>query len=136
MTLAELIAALEQATGPDRAVDFWCWWWGKASHDGTQPDRDYIAANIRRNDAPRYTASIDAALTLVPRMIAPTTPAKQWPATVDLRRHDDGRGWAAVRATDATPDGADDELFAEANANTPALALCIAALKAREARDG
>lgn len=60
-----LIGKLEQATGPDRELDLECWWWGKANHDGTQPmDPQYKAANLRMNDAPRYTASLDSALTL------------------------------------------------------------------------
>ena len=80
---------------------------------------------------PRYTASLDAALTLVPDIEAPMSPAGRWPATVDIRRQDNGTGWVSIRATDATPDEADDELCVEAGGATPAIALCIAALKAR-----
>ena len=116
MTREELIAALEKATGADRVLDFWCWWWGKATHDGKAPDSDYVAANIRSNDAPRYTASIDAALTLVPEGLGwgiPYGPCKEYSGTRE-------RIWWEAEVGPAT-----------AEAFTPALALCIAALKAR-----
>jgi hypothetical protein len=113
-TLADLIARLEAATGPSRELDFWCWWWGKAVHDGQPPDADYAAANIRRADAPLYTASIDAALTLV-------LDDACW--TISVPRQPDMSGrryWASLRSN-----------HPGARGSTPAIALCIAALKAR-----
>lgn len=63
--LGTLIERLEKATGPDRELDLECWWWGKARHDGTRPmDPQYKADNLRMDDAPPYTSSIDAAITL------------------------------------------------------------------------
>jgi hypothetical protein len=107
MTREELIAALEAATGPSRELDaaifshLYGWSYplvGAAVHD------------FRENGA-AYTASIDAALTLVPdgceAVIWTAGGADVFPATPGLR------------AYDAT------------HAATPAIALCIAALRAR-----
>lgn len=110
MTLDELIARLEAATGPSRELDFWCWWWGKASHDGELPDADYVTANIKSDPGPRYTASIDAALTLVP----------------------EGWEWCAYGAGGADvwwPEGLHAQKMTYAA--SPAVALCIAAIRAR-----
>ena len=63
MTLIDKLSAL---TGPDREVDLDLWWECKANRGSAQqpmPD-DYRKSNLRMNDAPRYTASIDAAMTL------------------------------------------------------------------------
>ncbi len=101
MTRAELIAALETATGPsyalDEAISIW-----RYTEAGEQPP-----ANSRP-----YTASIDAALALVPAaydaIIHTAGGADVWRPNVGLR---------------------------DANmcyAPTPAIALCIAALKAQE----
>ena len=65
----ELLAGrCEQAFGADRELDLDCWWWGKANGVSTKQPmlEDYRQSNLRMNDAPRYTSSIDAALTLVP----------------------------------------------------------------------
>jgi hypothetical protein len=117
-----IIAKLQKATGPDRELDneiaalvllpatgvlaLWC-----------RPDGGYIGA------APRFTASIDAALTFVPKVCA-------WRLTLQT----DGTYYAiisrigivaaAVRMTD---------IYVEANGCiNPAIAICICALKARE----
>lgn len=93
MTLPELIAALERAEGPSRALD--------DAIEMLRPDH-------MREHHRRYTASIDAALSLVPE-------GHEWVL--------DSQGLAAIlfanRASHA------------AHAKTPAIALCIAALKAR-----
>jgi hypothetical protein len=108
--MQDLIERLEKATGPDREIDH--------EIDALVGEAEDFPAN-----EPRYTASIDAALTLVPEGL-----------TVDMRRCDDGAtAYATVRASDMTPDDPGDELFVEASMPTLAIALCIAALKARTA---
>lgn len=72
---------------------------------------------VARNDCPHFTASIDAALTLVPKgwswLIRPSDFQDNWIAEV-WRGDDDGRG---------------------SRATTPALAICIAALRAKGTDD-
>lgn len=111
-TVEELIARLEKATGPDRESDLECWWYGKANNDGQPMDADYRKANLTMDDAPRYTSSIDAALTLL---------------------GDDSWEWnLAWNSGFAFAEVGDPLLYLEGEAKTPALALCIAALKARQ----
>ncbi len=108
------IERLEALTGPDREVDLELWWACKANNSSGLPmDPDYKAHNLKMNDAPAYTASIDAALTLVPQ------------------------GWSF--ALFGKREVIDCELFLR-NTNTVVsvhdavsepIALCIAALKAK-----
>jgi len=96
MTLAELIAALERAEGPSRELD-------------DEIDLMALETGWRQErmiyGSPNYTASLDAALTLVP----------------------EGAGFAlmgrAAKVGRETSKGA-----------TTAIALCIAAIRARGAR--
>ena len=62
-SLADRIEALQ---GPDREVDLDIWWERKANRgSANQPmPEDYRQSNLRMNDAPRYTASLDAAMTI------------------------------------------------------------------------
>lgn len=125
MTLSELIAALEAADGPSRQLDAQI----ALSHGwdvvpirekgGRTWDRWYRPHAGKRYPVrlPLYTASIDAALTLVPKGFA-------W----DLRGNRNGDGFARLSA----PDGSSGFIHFAA---TPAHALCIAALKAREAKE-
>lgn len=102
MTQSELIAALEKATGPSRDLD------------------EQIADAFLPSGwlAPRFTASIDAALTLVPDNAF-------WSLSVPKQPDMSGkRYWASLHAGKPGARGA-----------TPAIALCIAALKAMEATD-
>ena len=114
MTKEELIAALEKAEGPSDGTDvliaqhigWWfdqsaCWW-----RDEKNQMTDYAMC-------PKFTSSIDAALTLVPESL-------EW--QVQMIEPLDYSAWVTG--------GLDGELF-EATAPTPAIALCIAALKAR-----
>lgn len=134
MTREELIAALERAEGPSRELDAEIAWkagvfdrYLRGVRNGVQilsvtpahPDGDVFVeigrpeerGRIRYCEIPApFTSSIDAALTLVPAkheaLVYTTGAARVWP--VEGRRNDDlsyGR--------------------------TPAIALCIAALKAR-----
>jgi hypothetical protein len=97
-----LIARLEAATGPDRAIDWAIWQsiWGEYSH----PLDNYAL----------FTQSLDAALTLVPEgwrtdTVYQSLDRRRWTWALRIER---GVGTAG-------------------NAPTPALALVIAALKAR-----
>ncbi|WP_431861491.1 hypothetical protein [Azospirillum sp.] len=122
--VSELIAKLEGATAPNRGLD------GEIHMAVTGK------AHVMLCHVPAYTASIDAALTLVPadtedRVYRPTIWAGRAvggfvgsSARISVLVKDDGaeRGWAIASAT-----GNDWET----RGATPALALCIAALKSR-----
>lgn len=110
--LASLIARLEAAEGPSRELDAEIW---RALGNGvfysneTQPqpcDKD------TGNYLPLLTASLDSALSLVPEGCA-----------VDFKRFQNtGDGWACVWTARGNRSG---------NGKTVAIALCLAALKAR-----
>lgn len=122
--LAALIARLEKATGPDRelgnAVLLVSGWTMDEQGDGparsifwVSPGRDYDCYNDGYQ--PNPTASIDAALTLVPDV--------RWDWSVwHLCGHEHG---AMIKAPDLS------QWSCDKGAITPAIALCIAALKAR-----
>ncbi len=102
-----LIAKLEAATEGSRVLDCFIAY-------GLHPD--FIS---EADCAPHYTTSIDAALTLVPeRAVWALSCNDEYPGLF--------RGTVMPRLSD---DNASD---ATVHAPTPALALCIAALKARE----
>ena len=119
MTLDELAARCEAATGPDREIDAaiarcFChdvesddgeFWWGP--YDAT-PER-----------VPDFTASLDAAMTLVPEGCY--TKQGTYPARSKQRP------WAQVY--DATMPNFS---YNECTSATPALALCAAALRSRK----
>ena len=109
-TLEALLARVLEGTGPDRELD-------------EEIDLYFLEAGLRAPrfailfDAPRHTASLDAALTLVP----------------------EGWSWHAALRTYLTPfratgsvwqEGQQSALF-NADAATPARALIAACLKAR-----
>lgn len=111
--LADIIARLEKATGPDRQLD--------RLIEETRPDvRRHIyqhmvddgyvleANGVQAYLPPHYTASLDAALTLVP----------------------EGLPWLLMRRGNNTHQAEVGDEWQYQGA-TPALALCIAALKAR-----
>lgn len=125
----ELIARLERAEGPDRELDL-----AIADHALDLEWRPYIAGARKlwgykrgtknvvlydKKSVERYTASLDAALTLVGdehnlielRHVSPTC----WYASVGSRL--------------------DDSVCCEGEATTGSLALCIACLKARALRE-
>lgn len=122
MTREQLIAALEAATGPSRELDV-------AIVYALYPDIGPYAAHCAgdppifwfdpyyKQECPLFTASIDAALSLVPegwRVYALqqfTVDTAKWACGLDMRY---GPGQVLVR-----------------EAPSPAIALCIAALKAR-----
>lgn len=121
-----LIQRLEQLTGPDREVDAEIyrlirgdkrpqgfWYFSGLREKGEAPETTWIEWSKR--NSPHYTSSIDAALKLVPD-------GWEWlresPETmcVYLPKHEDDKSWA-IHITGAH--------------KSPAIALCIAALKAR-----
>jgi hypothetical protein len=119
----ELIAKLEAATKGSRELDLDLWWECKAnrgSSNSPMPE-DYRRSNLKMNDAPRYTTSLDAAMTLVP---------EGWSIGLgDLRSYNPIIWRAHLR--DHNNPSASTRDWKEGHAPTPALALCIAALKAR-----
>lgn len=136
MTREELIAALEKASKPSRELDgyiymltlpasrrkpvswevtpegmIWAWTRNPPHAPGTG---GWWAT------PPEYTASIDAALTLVP---------EGWNASIFT-----GCGIAEVEECMSLDDDRKCRIE-QGEARTPAIALCIAALKAQEATD-
>lgn len=153
MTLDELIAALEKATGPDRELDV-------AIHLEATKDRENIASKIIRSEVTVekweigyggiywqtksgsgnwpikfYTSSIDAAMTLVP---------KGWLLSEFGQNHPEfksvaDREWFAgvmgpVSWAPPEPGAPDEPVYDHANGthDIHAIALCIAALRARK----
>jgi len=128
--LSDIIARLEKATGPDRDVDAHIALATGWLVLGTNIGPEWCDPNNRPAGLPAYTASLDAALRLVP---------EGWGGSVDVypesyRRPDaDGKRLKWGGAASISPDFGDIARLITACAKTPALALCIAALKAREA---
>jgi hypothetical protein len=119
MTDKELIAALEAAEGPDRALDAAIAVAAKAVPYDFEPA--FMTAEWRAiyDDrhwrAPDFTASIDAALTLVPE-------GAFWSITMRGVKRGGFHACCALR---------DHNGLEWHEGTTPAIALCIAALKAR-----
>lgn len=124
MTRSELIAALERATGPNYDLDALIWnAIGRPdtrTHDGTPC-------------VLTYTASIDAAMTLVPEGWA-IERIQIWPgqrpyvSLWECGQDRDGKWWHSAGAKK-------NHQRLDVDGATPAIALCIAALKAMEATD-
>jgi hypothetical protein len=114
--LADLIARIEAATGPDRTLDsaiaaaVGFEGWTPEAWAAAEADPELWRPSIPK--APAYTASLDSALTLVPE-------GAHWVL------YDDGYAYV----------GPDDEPTAEWRGATPAIALCAAALRSRMARE-
>jgi hypothetical protein len=110
--LADLAARCEKATGPDRELDAEIY----VALDANRENRDALAINGAVGSwVPDFTASLDAAMTLVP---------EGWYWQVGQGNH----AWAAVYENPIPPAMRVDPIAA-----TPALALCAAALRARAA---
>lgn len=130
--LDELIQRLEKATAPSRELDLaiafhagrihasvgqfssCCWSAGGDEVILTYPDGKQGAYDGK--EVARYTASLDAALTLVPE--------ECW-----------AEGTLSSPATIEVHNQTIYQALGEGRAATPALALCIAALKARKAME-
>jgi hypothetical protein len=122
---AGLIERLEKASGPDREVD------AAIMYAEIERGAGMTVARIPEltETASYYTSSIDAALTLVPEGW-PIDQLSWWPRVP--QNYEDQRV-CRVKIIALRPDGfADKECF-HAVAKSPAIALCIAALKARAA---
>lgn len=104
----DLIRRLEAATGPDRELD----WYIALLHFGGRYNVPH--------QMPRYTGSIDAALTLLP---------EEWSKWWNLGRGVVSVFGAVIRRYEGQ---AYTELFG--NAATAPAAMCIAALRARAAQ--
>lgn len=100
--MTDLIERLEKATGPDREID----------HDIRKTVEGWHE-NTRLTQVPLYTTSIDAALTLVPEGVHWQLRTSEVPGWFTSCWGDFGVTWAQYSAA------------------SPAIALCIAALKAR-----
>ena len=124
MTREELIAALETTTGPDRLSDAAI----ARSQGWVERERVYgsgwetpTGRFVSWHELPRYTASIDAALTLVP---------EGWRWSLDWTQRS---GYQDCGRADlyAPGSGIQPPDVCDVYAATPAIALCIAALKAQ-----
>ena len=129
-TLSDLIAKLEAATEGSRELD-------AAIDVSIRPRVDIEDGESL--EFPLYTTSIDAALTLVPKNGRLST-LGQWDDNGSpsgwfcciLRWSREIGGWQELEFSIGIPER--DATEVPPLAATPALALCIAALKAREAR--
>jgi hypothetical protein len=127
--MLELAARCEAATGPDRELDIAMLpLIGLRFVDEGHPiGRVCYDSNNQATVMPRFTASIDAALTLVPEGSLFTTRT--------LWDRDKVAGFASISRYELA--GPDDQLRRywmdehQSNAATPPLALCVAALRAR-----
>lgn len=132
-TLSNLIARLEAAKEGSRELDAWIFC--SVEHPDKKPEHNLFYKNREEwgvfvsnapspgmtfHDAPHYTTSLDAALTLVPDGMC-------W-------RYDSALGWAQIFDLGRSPIEVADSGDAELTSYHAPLALCIAALKAREAR--
>lgn len=152
MTMQELIERLEKATGADRELDIAIFEAAVAVPNvgqmiGVEPrqwDPKYTPLLVPHPkwgfspavpaDAERYTSSIDAALTLVPEGLS-----------ASVTKHSDGTGaaeiwrYAVEKFAYRIPGLTSDNLRARNGtfdhqrvvAKTPAIAICIASLRAR-----
>lgn len=116
--MRDLIERLEKATGPDRELDLviakrFNTYRLNTSYMGPD-DPDWT------EHFPEYTASIDAALTLVP----------------DGFRHAFWHHHSVYLGAEVFPDKGGGPMHKGHDAKTPAIALCIAAMKAREEMEG
>lgn len=134
---AKLIERLEKAEAGSRELDCWIGyhadllvddmsWREKIDKFGIEHALNAATSysNVWRTQLPHYSTSIDAAVALVERLLP------GW--TIASIGQDDGKRWHAelrkgYRTSYST--------VALAGSPTPALALCLAALKALEARD-
>lgn len=122
----DLIARLEKATGPDRQLDRDIATALKISWSSDE-DGNFGGYNIMPRRC-HFTESVDAAITLVP---------EGWGWSIRVGgRYPDGRTLnptAELAEPIETKFGAGVGVRGQADASTPAIALCITALKARAA---
>lgn len=139
MQTSELIARLEAATGADEWCDYYLWRIAMPLHDrwtmgdigglegvplwgDPRKDRDWDKS------PPAFTASIDAALTLVPKGLGFKLD-RYWIASVDHAV------WSATIMRGGLPDRP-YKTWEVWDAPTPAIAIVIASLRARNEGEG
>ena len=120
MTHDELISALEKATGPDRELDKAITEYLYLGEPLQWPDQ-YLAdtEHWSKRAVRQYTSSLDAALTLMP------PEANCW-GIEKMKNH-----YEAYVSRNYVKDG---HWYKDGEHLNPAIALCIAALRARGAR--
>lgn len=129
MTIDELIAKLEAATEGSRELDCDIFVATAPSPfvsyypDCVLASLGGFAARVEIKDIPAYTTSLDAALTLVPER---DKSGAYWRCIIERKPLHSGQAWLAEVRPHAKDGG-------YAIAYTPALALCVAAMKARTA---
>ena len=145
--MTDLIARLETATEPDRELDREI---VRAIGRGVEVIRvpkDHpvfkkggglefmVEPDGTRVGIPHYTASIDAALTLVPKGDGQVCwEVSTWTNYPQALFHTPKPAGACIERHGNKPDGLCD-LWVDAHAFSPALAVCAAAFMAREAMD-
>lgn len=126
-TLAALVERVEKATGPDRCIDAGVF---AALHPELRrlprEPNAFIGPDEWIKTPPFYTASLDAAVSLVPE-------GKFWIAGYGRMRRGEPLGGATIYYGKGLAIGT---MIAEAEAATPALALVAAALRARMESEG
>jgi hypothetical protein len=146
--LIALAERLETATGPDRELDlailnavsaadsrdFKPWRWLDRERELITRDRygEGAIGNPACSLEP-FTSCLNAGLRLVEPIQASQTPLREWPPTIDIRRHDDETATVIIRESDTTPDDAEDEIFVKSQAKSLTLALPAAALRLKAA---
>lgn len=142
--ISDLIARLEKATGPDRELDIFIGNTTRVVWNGlNQKEIDYLIGEIPNEKGwkasgarghleicPRFTASLDAALTLVP---------EGWAWAIHQYHDCSGPHADAVATVSRVTWGASEEnFFGKETARHPivAIALCISALKVRTTKTG
>ncbi len=141
--MTDLITRLSKLDAPDREVDAELWLqftpgatrktlevksatnqWAPYAIDETRDETGYLIT------VPAYTASVDAAVALAERVL----PGWKWRVG---RTELFPNGWAYVHKYDPSNCGrADEAACADGTVANPAIALCIALLRAKEATNG
>jgi hypothetical protein len=146
--LIALAERLETATEPDRELDleilnavsaadirdFKPWHWLDRERELITRDRygeDAIGNPVCSLEP--FTSCLNAGLCLIDPIQVPRAPLREWPPTIDMRRHDDGTDTVIIRESDTTPDDAEDEIFVKSQAKNLELALPAAALRLKAA---
>lgn len=123
----DLIEQLQSADGPNRGFDAaLAKHWGHTVCSDQGRWRVYGGAVSRTNKRklPAYTSDLNAALTLLPD-------GWEWTAGVFRGEDDNGPPFFADCGNFEEPNGNEDCTYFEARGQTPAIAICIAALKAK-----
>jgi hypothetical protein len=122
MTLLELAERCEQATGPDRELDCRIW---LAATGGLSFELGHaVVPDLGQWQAPAYTASLDAAMTLSRPNWWFSANAPLSPQAYGYSREDERRPRAGFEMMEMP-------YMAGARAETLPLAICAAALRAR-----